>query len=45
MFPCDNRSNIEVGMNDEGDFEVKATSTCPKVERFLNGLRMTAPAR
>lgn len=38
MFPCDNISNIEVSMTDDGDFEVKATSTCPKVERFLNGL-------
>ena len=38
MFPCDNRSNIEVSMTDDGDFEVKATSTCPKVEKFLNGL-------
>ncbi len=38
MFPCDNRSKIEVLMTDDGDFEVKATSTCPKVERFVNGL-------
>ncbi len=38
MFPCDNRSNIEVSMTDDGDFEVKVTSTCPKVERFVNGL-------
>jgi len=38
MFPCDNKSNIEVSMTDDGDFEVKATSTCPKAERFLNGL-------
>lgn len=38
MFPCDNRSNIEVSMTDDGDFEIKATSTCPKVERFVNGL-------
>jgi len=38
MFPCDNRSNIEVRMTDDGYFEVKATSTCPKAERFLNGL-------
>lgn len=38
MFPCDNKTNIEVRMTDDGDFEVKVTSTCPKAERFLNGL-------
>ncbi len=38
MFPCDNKSNIEVRMTDDGDFEVKATSTCSKAERFLNSL-------
>lgn len=38
MFPCENRSLISVNMNDEGEFEVKVSSTCGKAQRYLEGL-------
>jgi hypothetical protein len=38
MFPCKNTSEIEVNMTEEGDYVVKATSTCEKVIRFVDGL-------
>jgi hypothetical protein len=38
MFPCENRSEIEVRTTDDGDYVVKVTSTCKKAERFIEGL-------
>lgn len=38
MFPCDNRTVITVETNEDGDFAIKADSSCPKAERFVNGL-------
>jgi hypothetical protein len=38
MFPCENTSLIEVSKNDDGDFELKITSTCQKAVRFVEGL-------
>jgi len=38
MFPCENRTEIEVRMNDDGECVAKATSTCPKAVRYINGL-------
>ena len=38
MFPCDNRTEIEARSTDDGSYTVKATSTCEKAERFINGL-------
>lgn len=38
MFPCENTSLIEVNKNDDGDFELKITSTCQKAVEFVEGL-------
>ena len=38
MFPCDNKSEIEVQSTDDGNYVVKVTSTCKKAERFVEGL-------
>ena len=38
MFPCENKSEIEVRTTDDGDYVVKVTSTCKKAERFIEGL-------
>ncbi|HOO04308.1 MAG TPA: hypothetical protein PLJ11_06265 [Methanomassiliicoccales archaeon] len=38
MFPCDNVSTVEARSTDDGDFELKVSSTCPKVERFVSTL-------
>ncbi len=38
MFPCENTSLIEASRNDDGDFELKITSTCQKALRFVEGL-------
>lgn len=38
MFPCENTSLIEASRNDDGDFELKITSTCQKAVRFVEGL-------
>jgi len=38
MFPCDNKTTITVEPNEDGDYSIKATSTCPKAERFVNKL-------
>ena len=40
MFPCDNKTTVTVETNDDGDYAINATSTCPKAERFVNGLAM-----
>jgi hypothetical protein len=38
MFPCENKSEIEVQSTDDGNYVVKVTSTCKKAERFIEGL-------
>jgi hypothetical protein len=38
MFPCENKSEIEVLSTDDGSYVVKVTSTCKKAERFVEGL-------
>ncbi|MCE5296348.1 MAG: hypothetical protein LLG16_04495 [Euryarchaeota archaeon] len=38
MFPCDNRSEIEVSTTEDGDYVVKVTSSCPKAVKFVEGL-------
>lgn len=38
MFPCDNKTTISVETTEDGDFTIKATSSCSKAERFVNGL-------
>jgi hypothetical protein len=38
MFPCENTTDITVNVNDEGEYVVKATSTCKKAEKFVEGL-------
>ena len=38
MFPCDNVSTVEARITDDLDFELKVSSTCPKVERFVSAL-------
>ncbi len=39
MFPCDNKTTITVRATEDGDYAIEASSTCPKAERFVNGLR------
>lgn len=38
MFPCDNKTVVTVDTNEYGDYSIRAESTCPKAERFVNGL-------
>lgn len=38
MFPCENKSEIEVQSTEDGNYVVKATSTCKKAEKFVEGL-------
>lgn len=38
MFPCKNVSEIEASLTDDGEFVVKASSTCQKAIRFIEGL-------
>lgn len=38
MFPCDNKTVVTVETNEDGDYSISAESTCPKAERFVNGL-------
>ena len=38
MFPCENKSVIEVQSTEDGDYIVKVTSTCKKAEKFVEGL-------
>jgi hypothetical protein len=38
MFPCENKTEIEVQMNESGEYIVKATSTCPKAINYIDGL-------
>lgn len=38
MFPCDNKSEIEVSTTEGGDYAVKVTSTCSKAVKFVEGL-------
>ena len=40
MFPCDNKTTVSVEATEDGDYAISATSTCPKAERFVNGLRL-----
>ncbi|OPX64720.1 MAG: hypothetical protein A4E30_00491 [Methanomassiliicoccales archaeon PtaB.Bin215] len=38
MFPCENTSLIEAAKNDNGDYELRITSSCQKAVRFMEGL-------
>jgi hypothetical protein len=38
MFPCENKSEIEVRSTDDGNYVVKVTSTCKKAEKYVEGL-------
>jgi hypothetical protein len=38
MFPCGNKSEIEVNATVDGGFLVGVTSTCKKAEKFVEGL-------
>ncbi|MBI0583198.1 MAG: hypothetical protein ISF22_03120 [Methanomassiliicoccus sp.] len=38
MFPCENKTEIEVQMNEDGEYIVRATSTCPKAVKYVEGL-------
>jgi hypothetical protein len=38
MFPCENKSVIEVQATEEGEYVIKVTSTCKKAEKFIQGL-------
>lgn len=38
MFPCDNKTIVTVDSKEDGDYAIRAESTCPKAERFVNGL-------
>jgi hypothetical protein len=38
MFPCDNKTTISVDTTEDGEYSIKAISTCRKAERFVNGL-------
>jgi hypothetical protein len=38
MFPCENKSVIEVQSTEDGNYVVKVTSTCKKAEKFVEGL-------
>ena len=38
MFPCENTSLIEVSKNEDGDYDLKITSTCHKAVKFVEGL-------
>lgn len=38
MFPCENKSEIEVLSTDDGNYVVKVTSTCTKAQKFIEGL-------
>jgi hypothetical protein len=38
MFPCENKTDIEVRSTDDGDYAIIVTSTCPKAEKYVNGL-------
>jgi hypothetical protein len=38
MFPCENKSVIEVHSAEDGNYIAKATSTCKKAEKFVEGL-------
>jgi len=40
MFPCGNTTEIEVCMNNDGDYAIKALGTCPKAIRFIEGLNL-----
>ncbi len=38
MFPCDNKTEIEVQTLDDGTFLPTAKSTCAKAQKFIGGL-------
>lgn len=38
MFPCENKTEIMVQMDEDGNYVVKAASTCPKAMKYLDGL-------
>lgn len=38
MFPCGNKTDIEVSVTEDGEYIVKALSTCKKAEKFVERL-------
>ncbi len=38
MFPCENKSEVEVQSTPDGNYAVKVKSTCKKAEKFVEGL-------
>jgi hypothetical protein len=38
MFPCENKSEIEVRSTEDGNYVVKVASTCNKAVKFVEGL-------
>ena len=38
MFPCENKTEIEVQSTDNGDYVVKVYSPCMKAKKFIEGL-------
>jgi hypothetical protein len=38
MFPCENKSEIEVHSTEDGNYAIEVTSTCTKAKKFIEGL-------
>jgi hypothetical protein len=38
MFPCEMKTEIEVQVDENGEYVVNATSACPKAMRYIEGL-------
>jgi len=38
MFPCENKTEITANMAEDMSLLLTATSTCPKAQRFIEGL-------
>ncbi|QLH74595.1 MAG: hypothetical protein HPY73_03440 [Methanomassiliicoccales archaeon] len=38
MFPCENKTEIEVVSNSDGDFIITVVSSCAKAKKFIEGL-------
>lgn len=38
MFPCENRTEIEVRTTEASDYIARAINTCKKAEQYVNGL-------
>jgi hypothetical protein len=38
MFPCQNTSLVEVSAGEDGTYDVRVTTTCPKAQKLVEGL-------